>query len=212
MNGFIYKITNPNGKVYIGQSINLIYRIKSYKYLKCKGQPKIFNSLKKYGFDSHNFEVIEKITENDINTLFYLLNEFEVFWINEFDSYKNGLNCNIGGKNAPCSDETKLKISKSKMGSIVSQETREKLSMINSGRPSNRKGAKLSDYHISILVACNIGRKPKSCKKVKCSNGVIYNSISEASKILNIQRTNICFVFSGKRKTAGGLKFNYYHD
>lgn len=34
----IYKITNPNGKIHIGQSIDLECRFKCYKYLKCKNQ------------------------------------------------------------------------------------------------------------------------------------------------------------------------------
>ena len=34
----IYKITNPKGKIYIGQSINIENRFKVYKRYNCKGQ------------------------------------------------------------------------------------------------------------------------------------------------------------------------------
>ena len=45
----IYKITSPTKKIYIGQSINIEYRIESYKKLiRCKKQIKLYNSLKKY--------------------------------------------------------------------------------------------------------------------------------------------------------------------
>jgi predicted GIY-YIG superfamily endonuclease len=37
----IYKITSPTGKIYIGQTINLLGRIKSYKHLSCKNQRKL---------------------------------------------------------------------------------------------------------------------------------------------------------------------------
>ena len=38
----IYKITNPSGKIYIGQSVNIDNRISSYKNLKCKNQTKLY--------------------------------------------------------------------------------------------------------------------------------------------------------------------------
>ena len=47
----IYKITNPKGKIYIGQSVNIEKRFSSYKSIRnCHYQIKLFNSLKKYGF------------------------------------------------------------------------------------------------------------------------------------------------------------------
>lgn len=54
----IYKITNPNGKIYIGQSTNIDKRFYRYKRLECKGQIKLYNSLKKYGWDAHIIEII----------------------------------------------------------------------------------------------------------------------------------------------------------
>ena len=50
-NSGIYKITNPNGKIYIGQSTNLLMRINAYKNPR-KDQPKIYASLKKYGYQN----------------------------------------------------------------------------------------------------------------------------------------------------------------
>jgi hypothetical protein len=56
--GYIYKITSPTDKVYIGKTTNLKLRVNYYRRLKCKKQPLLFNSLSKYGFDNHKFEVI----------------------------------------------------------------------------------------------------------------------------------------------------------
>lgn len=56
----IYKLTSPSGKVYIGESKNVKKRIESYKYLLCKKQFKVYNSLQKYGWDAHTFEIIEE--------------------------------------------------------------------------------------------------------------------------------------------------------
>lgn len=53
----IYKITNPTGKVYIGQSSNVQTRIKWYK--RCApDQPAIYNSIKKYGYENHQFKIL----------------------------------------------------------------------------------------------------------------------------------------------------------
>ena len=39
----IYKITNPSGKIYIGQSTNIYSRYKIYRNVPNKAQPKIIN-------------------------------------------------------------------------------------------------------------------------------------------------------------------------
>lgn len=84
----IYKITSPKGKIYIGQSKNIKKRWYSYVNLYCKSQPKIYNSLKKYGVSSHKFEVIHICNLNE-------LDELELFYIDFYQSFKNniGLNC-----------------------------------------------------------------------------------------------------------------------
>ena len=61
----IYKITSPSNKIYIGQSVNIIKRIKRYLILDCESQRKLYNSLKKYDFQNHMFEVIEICNELD---------------------------------------------------------------------------------------------------------------------------------------------------
>ena len=63
----IYKITNPKGKVYIGYSKDIENRFKYYKRLNCKGQRKLYNSLKKYGPDNHIFEIVEECNLVDLN-------------------------------------------------------------------------------------------------------------------------------------------------
>ena len=84
----IYKITSPNGKVYIGQSIDIQKRFKNYKGLQnCKGQIKLRNSFLKYGTNVHVFEIIEECTID-------LLNTRERYWQEFYNCIsKNGLNC-----------------------------------------------------------------------------------------------------------------------
>lgn len=54
----IYKITNPIGEVYIGQSTNILKRFYSHKLN--YGGSKLKESIKKYGFENHTFELKEE--------------------------------------------------------------------------------------------------------------------------------------------------------
>lgn len=100
----IYKIINPKGKIYIGQSINIEQRKSCYKRGKSKTQTKLFNSLQKYGWNNHIFEIVEICNEIQ-------LNEREIFW---GDFYKvlgeNGLNCKELGKCGKHTQESKDKM------------------------------------------------------------------------------------------------------
>ena len=64
----IYKIKSPSGRVYIGQSKDIVYeRFKRYKKLRCKGQPILYRSLLKYGVENHTFEIIEECSVEDLD-------------------------------------------------------------------------------------------------------------------------------------------------
>lgn len=81
----IYKITNPNGLMYIGKSVDIQRRWKSYYSLNCKDQLALYNSIKKYGVKNHSFEIIEECTLLELPYR-------EIFYIELYNSYKVGLN------------------------------------------------------------------------------------------------------------------------
>ncbi len=89
-NGYVYKITSPKNRIYVGSTRNVNHRWNSYKKLKCKDQPKLYNSLKKYGPENHIFEVI---WEGLIEDMFKIEYEFGQN-LNSLDS-KLGLNCRL---------------------------------------------------------------------------------------------------------------------
>jgi group I intron endonuclease len=144
MKSGIYKITNPEGKVYIGCSKNLENRKNCYKNHKISSQKLIFESIIKFGWDKHLWEEIEYT---------FNLKEREKFWISEFNSFIEGLNSNLGG-GGPLehSNETKNLISikgKANKGKRINshwkgknkgEEFSEKLSISLKGKPSHRKG------------------------------------------------------------------------
>ena len=55
----IYKIEDPDGLIYIGQSKDLDRRIRSYKNMKSRNQTKLKHSIDKYGWEFHKIEIIE---------------------------------------------------------------------------------------------------------------------------------------------------------
>ena len=110
----IYKITNPEGKAYIGYSKKVENRWVSHKSNQHKANYKLKESLTKHGGDSHQFEVIEEV---DISSLSRgqgdaLLRKRERYWIKELDTFNNGLNSNGGGSGCNAhTEESKRKIS-----------------------------------------------------------------------------------------------------
>lgn len=198
----IYKITSPSGKVYIGQSIDIDKRKNNYKNLNCKDQPKIYNSLNKYGWLNHKFEVIEEcniefLNEQEVNWKKYYLEYFKNNW-------KMVLFCELydtGG--GPRSQETKNKISKTNMGhhrNLGCKRTEEtKLILSNIAKTQEwrksvgikQKGIpKHSDKHINNMY-----------KRIKDNNtGKIYNSCSEACNDLKISPALISHSLKKKYK------------
>lgn len=129
----IYKITNPKGKIYIGLSTDIYKRWESYKLLcNLKSQRLLYYSIKKYGYDTHKFEILE-VTTNDKN----ILSDREVYWINYYNSFyrenkKQGLNLTRGGSYpnkqiGPKTKEHKRKIAEANKGKRHSKETKDKL-------------------------------------------------------------------------------------
>jgi len=128
----IYKITClKNKRVYVGQSRDIDSRFTSYKALRCKNQPRLYSSFKKYGVDKHKFEIVTECDEVH-------LNKWERYYQDLYSATgrKSGLNCLLTGYNdrpQVNSIETRLKIGASNKGKIISQETRDKISKSTKG-------------------------------------------------------------------------------
>jgi group I intron endonuclease len=143
MNGVIYKITSPSGRVYIGQTKDYKKRVEAYRHLRCKSQTKLYNSLKKYGFYNHSFDILEHVGDE------CSLLEKEKNYIKTLNCINSGLNIALGGNRSPnagkhLSDEHKRKISESNKGKIISNKQRERHRLAMTGRISPRKGIQLS--------------------------------------------------------------------
>ena len=167
----IYKITNPSGKVYIGQSVDINHRWDRYiKYTnEIKSQTKIFNSIQKYGIKNHKFEVLEECNLTDLNRL-------ERFYQEKYNSVNGGLNCKFtttDSKSGHLSEETKRKISKSNMGRVFTDDWKTKLSESLSGRTRSKESIKKQqqsrkNYKHSLSTVEKIKESNQKFKEVIC--------------------------------------------
>jgi len=98
--GLIYKITSPDGKSYIGQTIRTFEkRVLEHKNPNSKC-PVISRAISKYGPENMSFEIVE----DDIPM--EQLDEKEMFYIIMFNSLTpNGYNLTGGGQDGKFSDE-----------------------------------------------------------------------------------------------------------
>ena len=179
----IYKIINCiNGKVYIGQSIDINKRFYIHKRNAVKNQNHpLYHSTQKYGLDNFDFIIIELVTD------YMKLDEREQYWMDFYKSYDRNFGYNLrpkaesnrGYKN---SEETRKKLSLLKKGKRYTEEHKRKISESN-------KGKKLSKEHrlkISLSrkgkLSTRVNYKHSDKTKVKIGVGNKGKIISEKTK------------------------------
>jgi group I intron endonuclease len=136
----IYKITNPKGRVYIGQSILIESRWNSYKSLNCENQVRLFRSLQKYGISEHIFEVVEECAFEELNIK-------ERHWQDFYNVLgEKGLNCKLTGtadKSGQHSEASKEKMVKTRTGQKRGPQTSEHITK----RVAHTKGKTYEEIH-----------------------------------------------------------------
>lgn len=200
----IYKITNPSGKIYIGQSTNIKERFKKYSKLGNKRQIKLYNSFQKHGINNHQFEIIEECSEDK-------LDEREIYWGNYYNVLgEDGLNLRLGNGRGSCSENTKNKISNSLKGQRKSKEHCLHLSKAKIGIPSKRKGKSDLKQKGQPKPGAGGKNKPKPGAGPKVGNQVIclttnkvYNSIKECMDDTDVSKRKM---FSLLKE---GIKYKY---
>ena len=180
----IYKITNTFNKIYIGQTINYKKRLKQYKNILCKNQVKLYNSLKKYGYSNHKFEILHVCSEKELNVIERYYQElFEVLG-------KYGLNLkltNLYDLSGKLSQETKDKIGNSNRGKIIPLEKRNigyKFSIEHCIKLSfDRKGRKHSEETKKKMSESKKDRIVTQETRDKISNSLKNHIVSEETKL-----------------------------
>ena len=89
---WVYKLTSPSGKVYIGISSNIIKRFTNYSNISYTGTSLLRSSLIKYGFSNFKKEILHThLTKTEAC-------EIEISMIESFKKLGNTLNISAGGE------------------------------------------------------------------------------------------------------------------
>ena len=158
--GKIYKITNKkNGLIYIGCTINSLEQRFSehlYRCFKTDYTSKLYNSIKQYGVDNFQIELIE---ECNLGVIY----ETEKKYVKQYDSYNNGLNSTFGGEGC--------------LGYIHSSEIRQKISE-NTKNGNSHKGKTYEELYgdraeeekLKRKMASGWGKMTEDERNVRVSN------------------------------------------
>ena len=213
----VYMHTTPSGKVYVGITANDISR-RWQNGSGYRGNEHFYNAILKYGWDNIKHEILFTDLSADEAS------KIEMELIEQYDSMNpsKGYNRSIGGEINIPSEETKNKIRNALKGRTMPQSTKEKIRKAKTGQThvfplesrkrfsEARKGANnpmygrhFSKEHVEKIAKAN-------GVPVKCiETGMVYFSANEAQKQTGINDWCIGEVCKHKRKSAGGLHWEY---
>jgi len=185
----VYKIENlVNGKVYIGQSEDIIRRWRGHKSeLKNnkKSNKYLQNSWNKYGENNFNFSIIEECSIDNLSIL-------EDEWIKFYDSIniENGYNLQTGGiLNKKLSKESKKKMSDNHFNANGENNSNTKLTneQVLIIKEEIRQGGSSTDLSLKFNVSWHIIDDIKNNRTWTSVGELIYlpNDIKEYYKIKN---------------------------
>lgn len=167
----IYLITNVvNGKVYLGQSIDIERRWNQHRY--GKGSIILRNAIKKYGINSFEFSIVEEIDISNKNKLEIqkLLIVLEQKWLDDKKPFmrENGYNIQSSAKpNIPIKRPdgygdliSKIKIDNNHCGKSVIQYTKDGV-LIKEWKSAAEIERELG-YHAENISACCLNKEKSS--------------------------------------------------
>ena len=196
----IYRITNTdNGKVYIGQSVDVEYRI--CNHFSCLRHNRHDNEYMQRAYNLHpeafTWDIITRCPIDD-------LDELEIFYIDRYNSTdtEKGYNMSFGGqKSHKATAETRAKMSQTKKGKKFTPEHCHKIGEANRRR-------KLSDE-----TKRKIGQKHKVPILQYSRDGKFiarHDSIQEATDFFHMKSTaSISNALNGRAPTGAGYVWKY---
>ena len=194
----IYKIENIiNGKIYIGQSLDISTRITQHKSdLAHNRHPNhhLQNSYNKYGKDSFVFTILELCSASQ-------LNKKEKYWIEHY-----------GGKNCQCNYNEK---DGGRINVHLSEEARKRCGTKNKGKHRSKE----TEFKKGQHRGCEFqkGHLPHNIKEVYKYDlkGVFlqkYSSIKEAALSNGISSSLITMCCKKQVTVGGGFQWRYKND
>lgn len=217
--GFIYKITTPTGRLYVGQTKNLSKRIGTYKHKakNYKGTILILKSISKYGWDAHKLEIIEEVKES-------ILDEREIFWIDELRTYiyqypeGNGINLKTGGASGGGQwkhDTNRVSRAMKAMKGSGNHFYQKKHSEETKGKIGQKaKKRNLESGQTVPKWGAEKGRT-RVMRKVNCFNDkgdfvVTCESATEAGRKFGVDISLVVKICTGRYNNSNGFTFRYF--
>lgn len=178
--GYIYKIQNLiNNRVYIGQTVKSYEkRFQQHKNNYDKpyfSQLTLYKAFKKYGLENFSFEPIEEI-ENE------KLDEREKYWIDYYDSYKNGYNMTLGGR----------------LVELYKWDLNEIINLYNETKSARKVAEIIGCDHSTIDNLLNANNVPR------------YKKGEQFNRIVCLEKDNNIYKFTSNREAAEWLIDNHY--
>ncbi len=205
MEGIIYKWTNKkNCKKYVGQTVNPRKRyLQHYNGERADSQI-IDRAILKYGAENFDYTVLLTIHAETREELRGLLDEAEIIFIKVYQSHMStgkGYNMTWGGMSRGSynhTEETKIKLSKMKLGKKLSEKAKRNIA-------AGHKGLKKSELHKAHIQAAH----KADMKRIRqCTvDGVLvaeYESIKAAERTTGINRGGISACINGRQQRTTG--------
>jgi len=210
--GYIYILTSPSRKSYIGQTSRSIHkRLEEHRTGKSAGCRAIYNAIHFYGWDAFVIDWYY-CPDEDLNKHEELMEE--VLGTLAPDGY----NLRKGGDNRKPSDETKQRISEAKLGILKSEETKQKMSEAQLGEKNHNFGIPKSEETKQKMSEAKLGKTGEKHPKSKIVyqydlDGTFlgsFGSTGEAARHLEkTDGANISACANGKLKTSYKFKWSY---
>jgi len=193
----IYSITAPDGRKYIGQSVDIERRWKDHK-TNPKQTPKLIESFCAYGFEQHKFEILEECLGDNLLSL-------ESRWQEKFNTCVDGLNVLFTTGNEKfgrANDQAKANMSKAQSG-------------VNNPNYGKR-GAETSCYGRKRTKEERdaISAYQRTRGKLVCQIDLITEQVIAKAKVRDFAKQgfsqgNISSCCNGRLKSHKGYKFQY---
>lgn len=207
---YIYKITNQiNQKIYIGKTNrNIKIRFKEHcrnvNKDSCEKRP-LYAAMRKYGIENFFIELIEECSLDKVE-------EREKYWIEFYQSFKNGYNATIGGDGKSYIDREIVIKNYKELGEIksvarimdISEDSVHNILLENdikikqtSQINKEKMGIPVSMYSLDNELLKSFASYGEAAK------WLIDNNLTNCK--IDTIRTHISAVCNGKRKTAAGF-------
>jgi group I intron endonuclease len=221
---YIYKATNKiNGKSYVGQTCDFHSRVWQHQRRYEKEDCDFHRAIKEFGFDNFSWEIIETCESEDGAC------ELEKYYIEKFNTYRDGYNMTKGGKGAPYHnaravvlltlDGRYIKRYDSAMDAEIDGFNNTDVLLNCKGKRRQTKGYMFMFEDEYESNGAKTYRKPepngmRSIIQCDMEGNFIqkFKSLQEAARITGANRTTISGVLSNTYKSANGYIFVYEED